>query len=174
MIEEEITLEKIINLTAAVEVIANNQELEGNISYWLGRLGDCCASPLKHYEKERMKIARGIQKKQEPLQSEFRKLDKVKDSEKCQEINAEIQKLNEEYGEEVEKLQQLTEKIKIPSFKMSDFIAKDDTTKIEEVREAPTKEGEQPTTRKIEIKIKKGQSLVPIRFFKFMGEYIKE
>jgi hypothetical protein len=170
--EGKITLDRLLELSLAVELVSANDTLDGKTSYWLGRLGDFCNPAIKTLNKNKDRIGKDITEKQEPLLNELNKLDKERDRIKIADLTTDIQKLNDKYTEEVKALGEQLEDIKIPEFKLSQFIATEDTSRIDKVEEVNEK-GDK-ITKKIEVRIKKGQSLVPVKFYRLMGEYIKE
>jgi hypothetical protein len=167
-----LTIEKVLEISAAVDLVSSNDTLDGRVSYWLGRLGDYCSAPIKVFNKEKDKIQKQVVEKQEPLTVEVAKLDKEKDKNKIVDLNSQINKLNEEFTDKIKALLEQEEDMIIPDFKLADFTAKEDTVRLDKVEELDEKGNK--VTKKIEVKIKKGQSLVPVRFYKLMGEYIKE
>lgn len=168
----KIKLDRILDLSNAVELVSTNETLDGKVAYWVGRLGDFCNNPVKSFTRERDKTSKSLSLKQEALLQELNTIDKEKEKEKFAEKSSQIQALNSEFTDKVKELLEQEETITVPNFSMSDFIAPQDISRIEKI-EVENEKGEK-TTKKVEIVIKKGQALVPIKFFKLMGEFIKE
>jgi len=154
-------LSKILDIAEAISVVGENSLLEGTVSYRLGRLGDYTKAPLKLYTKMREEKRKAIHEKQKALQKET-----VGASEEVKrEKSLEIQSLNEQFNTEVEAILEQEEQISIPNLKLSDFLAKEERKTFETI-------GKNEDERKVEVIIKPGQALVPVRFFVLMGELI--
>lgn len=170
--KHKLTLERIMELSNAVETVATNDRLSGKTSYWLGRLGDFCSGPLRTFKLGQEKALQKIKPEQDKLLKDLKSLDLVKDRPEIDRINREIGELTIQYTDLLKELNTQEEQLDVPDFKMAEFIADRDIVYTETLKDID-KEGK-PITRKIELTIKKGNSLVPIKFFKLMGEYVTE
>lgn len=148
---EKMKIHRIMNIGDAISLIDDINYLPAKIAYRLGRLGDHCSSVIKPVSK----LEQNARKKAINEQNEFRKgFDSLSDEEK-EEVKKKIATSNEEFVNYSESLMDQEEEIKIPDLKLSDFTAESE----------------------IKLKdrtIKAGETLVPVKFFKLMGEIIKE
>lgn len=171
MTDIDVKVDRVMELGRAVDMVGVVDDLPQDTTYWLGRLGDFCSSPTKQYTKQRQRLQQTAQTKQKPFLDTYQKLEN-KSSEEAVKLIEQINEINEQLNTKLDGLLEVTEKIKMPDFKRTDFIAQEEVIRVYDVQEK-TDKGE-TITKKVEIKIKKGQSLVPIMFYKLMGEYIKE
>lgn len=167
----KIKLERVLELARATEMVGVVDELPQTTCYWIGRLGDFCKSPIKNYSKQHKRLTDIATTKRKPLNEEYQKLEK-KDGDEGKALLVKLQEVDEQLTAKLEELLEAEESIKMPEFKITDFAAIEDLSRVYDVTEKNEK-GES-ITKKVEIKVKKGQSLVPIAFYKLMGEYIKE
>lgn len=145
MEKTKVKVSKIIELHEAVTSIEQNDRLKGRTSYWLGRMADSCLSAVKSFNTQRTKIAVDVQKRQEPAIKAVKELGNApENTAEINGLNLEIDKLNKEFTDRVEAISQIEDEVLIPVLKSSEFFGKD------------------------------GESLVPVKFFKLMGEYITE
>jgi len=162
--EEKKPLGRIIEIASAVDLVGQNSSLDATVSYRLGRLGDYCKSPVKLYSKLREEARKEIATKQKKLVAE---LEGASDAQK-REINIKINELTTEFSEKDRELKEQEEAIKIPKFKLSEFIAKEDTKRKE------THRNQQGESKEVDIQVKSGQALVPVEFFSLMGDLIED
>jgi hypothetical protein len=159
--ETKYPFEKILRISNAVALVGDNSLLEGTIAYRLGRLGDYTNAPAKHYNKLREAKRKEILAKQDDWK---KKKIGATEAQKA-EFDVEVAKLDDEFNDALQGLLDQEEEIKVPSFKLSDFLAKEEKKNFETV-------GKGEDQRKVEIIIKPGQALVPVRFFQLMGDII--
>jgi len=148
--EKEVSLEKCINYTKGVALIAKNELLEPGTMYKLGRLSDYATSPVRNYEKVNRTEAIKVN---DQIKSLHEKIRASKSDEEKFDLNEEIKKIKSEHHDKMTTLLENVEKVKIPSFKLSEFIAKAD---------------------KPDKGITTGQSLVPQEFFTLLGDIIDD
>jgi hypothetical protein len=172
MSKHKLKLSRIADLANAVELVGGNDRLSGKTSYWLGRLGDFCSGPMKVAKTGQEKAMNRIKPEQDELLQQLDGLDPVKSKLEVEKLQRQIQACNVKYTEAIQEVMEQEEDVEIPEFKMAQFIADADITYSETLRDID-KDGKE-VTRKIELTVKKGQSLVPIRFFKLMGEFVTE
>lgn len=163
--EKEVDIATLLNYNAAIAEVADNKLLNGVVAYRLGRLGDACKSPIKVFRKVR-------EEKEKELRNKIQELNKTlsgkTDKEKA-EIAEQIEKESSKGLEEINELQySIKEKIGVPTFKLEDFVAQSDLTYVEVINRN-TKD-----QKEVEVTIRSGQTLVPVRFFALMGEAITE
>ncbi len=164
---EKITLETILDLNEAVVLVGDNSVLESKIAYWLAMLSDSCKSPVRNYNKT-------IRKKQEELRKAQRKLRldlKGKTEEEKRKLTDEILDLSDKYQEEHEALIEQVHEFRTITFSLSDFTAKEEI-KFKDRLRGSGENGRGET--EIEVTIKAGQTLVPMKFFALMGKYVVE
>lgn len=155
----KITLERAISLSQAAQMISENDLLNVTVAYWVGRLGDKCLSIAKSSEKRREAIRKPLAEKIDALQKEMKS---ATNEEEKKSITEQIAKINEEFKQKIDELMQTEEEIEINrELKLSDFKAKEEILVIDML------EG-----KKVERKIKPGQTLVPVGFFSLMGDLI--
>lgn len=159
--EQELPLARIIEIAEGISLIGDNALLDGVVTYRLGRLADFTKTPVKGYNKQREVRRKEILEKQREIQKKM----KSADDDGKREFSMDIQGLNNDFNEEIDKLLEQKESIKIPEFKLSDFLAKEE-------RKIPQKVGANEDQRMIETVLKPGQSLVPVKFFAMMGDII--
>lgn len=152
--EEKLPVERILELHEATLLVENVDMLDGKVAYRLGRLGDATRSITRTYQRNRDKRQNEVRKQQLETQSKMKATENEDEKKKLQE---EIAKLSEAFSEEMFSMLQQEEKIVVPVFTLSEFIAGDD------------KKNREGQTYK-----KKGEQLVPIKFFSLMGTFIKE
>lgn len=104
----QLSIQRIVNINAACASIGDNEALEANIAYRIGRLADWSESIVKSAARQRDKKAAAARK-------EFASL---KDADKIA--------ANDKLTEELNALVDQTETISIPELKYSDFVAKTD------------------------------------------------
>ena len=172
MPKRKLKLERILELANAVETVTANDRLSGKTSYWLGRLGDYCSGPARTFKYGQEKALQKVKPEQDKLLKDLKNLDIAKDRAEIDNLNKQIQDLNVQYTALLKELNEQEEEIEVPEFKLTEFIAAQDIVYAETSKDID-KDGKQ-ITRKIELTIKKGNSLVPIKFFKLMGEYVTE
>lgn len=162
--EQELPLSRILEIAEGVSLIGDNALLDGIITYRLGRLADYTKAPIKEYNKLRELKRKEILEKQRELQKKM----KAADEDGKRELSMDIQGLSNSFnGEENITLLEQLEPIKIPELKLSDFLAKEE-------RKIPHKVGVNEDQRTVELVLKPGQSLVPVKFFALMGDVIKD
>lgn len=161
--EQELSLSRIIEIAEGISLVGDNTLLDGVITYRLGRLADYTKSPVKGYNKQREAKRREFLEKQREAQKKM----KSADEDTKRELSMDIQDLTNSFNEEVDKLLEQKESLKIPEFKLSDFLAKEE-------RKIPQKVGQNEDQHTIETVLKPGQSLVPVKFFAMMGDVIAD
>lgn len=171
MKKDTLTLNRIVDMANAVELVGESAALGGTVTYRLGRLGDHANAPVKKARKAQEKLLSDIREKQDPLLAQLAKIED-KSTPEATALTQQIQTLNLEFAVGVEKLMEEKEEITIPELKLEMFLAEEDLTKIETIVEKDA-EGKD-VSKKIQVKVKKGQSLVPVRFFKLMGDLVTE
>lgn len=142
--EKQLKVSKVLSIHEAVTAVEANEKLTGRVSYQLGRLGDATSVIVRRFQTERAKIALEIQAKQEPFIKQAKEAQAKKQDTVVVSVNLELDKLNKEFDGRLDILLDVEEEVRVPEFKSSDFIGKD------------------------------GESLVPVKFFKLMGELIVE
>lgn len=140
--EKQLKVSKIINIHEAVTAVEANEKLTGKVSYQLGRLADTASVIVRRFQTERAKIATEIQAKQEVFVKQAKEAQAKKHEATVLSANLEIDKFNKEFDERLTVVMDQEESIRVPEFKSSDFFGKD------------------------------GESLVPVKFFKLMGDLI--
>lgn len=161
--ESKLPFDKILRISNAVALVGDNSLLEGTIAYRLGRLGDYTTGPAKQFNKLKEAKRKELAAKQDDLKKQMvGATDATKEDLKNQ-----IAKFDDEYNDAVQAMLDLEEEMKVPSFKLSDFLAKEEKKTFETV-------GKGEDQRKVEVVIKPGQSLVPVRFYQLMGDIIAD
>lgn len=158
---QELELRRIFELAEAVSLVGDNSLLDAKIVYRLGRLGDYCKSPVRVGQKEQEKKRRVIVEEQRKIQA----ANTSATEEERKKNQVEISKLNEKYTDEIDALFEQKETVNVPEFKLSDFMAKEEKKIIRKV-------GKGEDQRDVEVTIKPGEILVPVRFFTLMGEFV--
>lgn len=162
MKEVSISIRRAIQVQNAFKLVENSEHLEFNIAYWMGRLNDTCTSIAKPALRQKEKLETKVRNDIKAL-SDKPKGDEVALTE--DEVEKRTQELLAQTNEAMEVLLDHEEPIKIFSFAMEHFIAKDDfvlpSIKSKDVERA-------------EVKVKKGQLLVPVKFFSLMGDLVGE
>lgn len=169
--EVELTVDRVLDIARAVDLVSGIDDLPQRDEYWLGRLGDFASSAVKTYNKSRERAQRTMSLKQKPLLDSYNKI-VDKQSQEALDILDKVNEMNADFSSQIQDLLDQKETIKMPDFKLSSFAATEDITRVHEVEEKNDK-GE-VIRKKVEVKVKKGQSLVPVMFYKLMGEYVKE
>lgn len=144
----KLTVERIIEISSAIDLIGESNALTSTTAYRLARLKKWAESIAKLYYKERERAV-----------NEFR--DELNDSKTEPERK---QKINEIINDKLTELLELEEEIKIPEFKLSDFTAKDKTKVSEKDKDGKTTERE----------VQAGQMLLSQKFFNMMGDIIQD
>ena len=152
--EESLAVERILELHEATLIIENVDTLDGKVAYRLGRLGDATRAISRTYQRNRDKRQNEVRKAQLDVQQKMKSTENEDEKKKLQD---DITKLSEDFSNEMLSMLSTPEKIVVPSFLLSEFIAGDD------------KKNREGQTYK-----KKGEQLVPIKFFSLMGTFIKE
>lgn len=158
---QELELRRIFELAEAVSLVGDNSLLDAKIVYRLGRLGDYCKSPVRVGQKEQEKKRRLIVEQQREIQAK----NSSATEEERKKNQTEIAKLNEKFSDEIDALFEQKETISVPEFKLSDFMAKEEKKVVRKI-------GKGEDQRDVEIVIKPGEILVPVRFFTLMGEFV--
>lgn len=139
-------MRKILDVFDAVSAVDDNDLLPTKTSYWLGRLKDKCKSLSRPAVRDREKLTRKFQALMEGKKAN------------------EVEELSSDFLDKLDAILDVeSEEFQMPDFKMSDFEAKEDV-----VKEVKNADG---TTSKVTIK--KGQSLVSVKFYSLMGELVK-
>ena len=131
--EQELTNERIGKIAEASKLVENNTHLDGVVSFRIGRLSDYTESAVSRMKKKHEQIRKNIYDQQIALQKQQNEkkalvivdeeLAKKRDEE-VSEITLKIDSFNMQFTEEITRLFEDGEMVKIPDFKMSDFIAK--------------------------------------------------
>jgi hypothetical protein len=149
--ESKLPVDRILEISAAVVLIEDNKYLSGKDSYALGRLGDATKSIARSYTKARQLTIKKSIESRKPLIKELKNSPSL---ERKAEIEEELATNQEAYNDELTALGEQLEYFKAPTFNLSSFIAKEDIVENEKVV------------------VRKGQTLVPVKFFTCMGELI--
>lgn len=161
--KQTVTLERALEINEAVGVIQSNSLLEAKVTYRIGILGDKCKSPVRHYNKAVEEARKQLKATQKTLR------DKLvgKNEEEKKEVTLEMQEAIDKFNEDHTKLLEEQVELTIPTFKLSEFTAS------QEIKGKDTiKVGKED--KEIEIVIREGQTLVPVKFFALMGDFVKE
>lgn len=161
--EVEVTVRRVLEISRAVDMVGDNTLLDAKVAYRLGRLGDNCKSPLKTYQKKLTSTQTEIADKQRDLQKDL----SAKSEDERKKNMIEVEKLNEEYNKVATSLLEETEKLDIPKFQLSNFMAAADKKIVRAV-------GKGEDSRNTEIVYKPGDLLVPVQFFSLMGDLIED
>ena len=157
--EQNITVKNAANINQAIDLIGENSNLTFEIGYRLGIQGSYVQRVVERKNKEVSKLVKAYNAERTTL---------LKDTkEPTEEQKEAITVLNNTLNETVDALDDKEIPVKIIKFKSKDFMATEDITEYVDVKA----DGKVSTEKKI---IKKGTSLVPIMFFKLMGELIEE
>jgi len=155
----KLKIDRILEISEAVELIGENRYLEGTTAYKIGILGDYCKPFVKAFTKQRDKIVQETRKRQrtisEPVRGQGTTDAKMR-------ANEEISTLVEDMNDKLNELTAAEEDIKIPVLKLSEFIAKADITDVF------VKDSVSDT----KVVVKAGNTLVPTKFFTLMGDII--
>ena len=155
----KVTLERIIEINDAVLTAADCSLLDSKIAWRAGMLADSCKSPIKVYNKI---VAANKKKFIADQKVKQKELIGKSDEEKKVVVEA-LQGLIDKYNEQDEALLADLVEIEIPEFKLADFTAKEELRSVHRVKD-----------KDVEVVVKAGQTLVPVRFFALMGSLIKE
>lgn len=158
--QQELKLHEILDISNGINLVDSDSILPFQTSYKLGLLGNYCKPIIEANKKEVNKAnTKYNQERGEILKMYVGKEEKDIPQDVLNEINAKYTKLQED----LEATRDMVHKIQIPEFKLSEFQATEDTKQF-----IPSKGG-------VEVNIiKKGNSLVPIKFFKLLAPIIKE
>lgn len=157
----KLKIDRILEISEAVELIGENRYLEGTTAYKVGILGDYCKPFVKVFIKERDRIIKDAQKRQRIISEPVRE---QATAEARARVNEEVSALSQEAQEKLDNLATAEEEIKVPFLKLSEFIAKSDITDVF------AKDGVQDT----KIVVKSGHTLVPTKFFTLMGDIVTD
>jgi len=161
--EQKLSLTDIIDINNAISGVENESIIPFKTSYKLGLLGSYCKPFIDGYNKEAKKLSKAFNEKREELLATY----KGKEEKDIPEaVKEELQALLTKLNADTDELKAFLHEIKVPEFKLDEFQASEDTKQLIMVNV----EGKQQVETHI---IKKGQSLVPIRFFKLMASIIK-
>jgi hypothetical protein len=150
MQKHRLTMQQVINTINGVAMVENLDTLDSKTSFWLSRTKDKLVPISKPYEKEREKLQKSSQ------------------AEAKGKTDEEIIAIDEKFRDAIQELlNQPSEEMEFYEFKREMFEAKEDLTLPVK---AMTEKGEALSHKTI----KKGQSLVPIKFFSLMGDLISE
>lgn len=162
--EKDVKLSVISNYANAVSSIGDTSILPFKTAYKLGLLGNYCEAPLEVLQKEQTKRVQKYNRERESLLTCYKE---SKEEEIPKSVKNELVTLSNTLNEELEEIKEMTAKIKLPSFTLGEFTASEDVKQTIVVK---NKEENKVET----IIIKKGQALVPVRFFKLMGDLIED
>lgn len=101
------TIEKVVRISEAIKSIADNDKLDFQISYRLGRIQDKCESIVKNFQKQELKL-------RERFADELKNAVTANDEAKQQEIN-------KEFNVKMTELLEFEETLEIPTFTLKDF-----------------------------------------------------
>jgi len=158
----KLSLERILDVNEGLNIVENYTDLPQKDTYWLGRLADSCASKIKAYNKLVNTLREEIGARQKPALDLYNKIED-KNSVDAKELLDKINLLNKEFSDKHNSILDIEEEVNHIQFALSAFIAKEDITRVETKNEV-----------KVETTIKKGQSLVPMKFYKLLGDFIIE
>lgn len=158
---QKFKVDRIIEIGEGVASVGENRYLDATTAFKIGMLGDACKPVVKNFARERDKLLAEARRKQKAI------IDPVKEqatNEARIKANEEVAILAQETSDKINEMSQQEEEIKVPSLKLSEFIAKADITDVF------VKDGV-PETK---VVIKAGQSLVPVKFFTALGDLITD
>jgi len=155
--EQNITVSRAININQAVDLLGESSLLPFEVAYKLGNQGTYVQRIVERKNKEVQKLVKAFNVERTKLING----DKVLTEEQTEKIT----ELNGKLNEDAEAINDKEVPVKLIKFKSKDFMATEDTTDYVEIKGT---EGFQTRV------IKKGSSLVPIAFFKLMGDLIEE
>lgn len=162
MESKKLEVSKILRISQAIDLLDTNTTLDSTISYRLGRIGDSCISVKKRLEKVQTKYINAFNKERSQL------IGKTEEKDITQEVKDKITDLANQLQEAISNLQDDEDDINVCELKLSNFVAKEDIKSNIELKNADG------STKLESISIKKGDMLVPTKFFKLMGELITE
>lgn len=146
--KQKVKVERLMQYSAAITSLGDMDMLEGGVAYQLGRFGDYCNSFVKLVEKEKTRLI-------------MKYRDEIKSENTTSERKTEIQNI---INRRMDQIGDLEETVELPSFKLSDFIAKSDKKSTIKYADGGTETKE----------FKEGQQMVPVSFFTRMGGCIKD
>lgn len=161
--EEKLMLRDIIDINDGLSIVDDDSVIPFEVSYKLGLQGNYCKPFIDSWKKEVQKLNTKYNQEREELLKGYKE-DKDIPIDTINELTKKGNKLTEDQ----EALKDLIHDIKIIEFKKENFKAEEDTKRVITV---PKGNG----ARDVEtLTIKKGQSLVPIKFFKLCAKLIKD
>lgn len=163
-IEQTLTLSQIQRIADAVSIVADNSAIPFKTAYKLGLLGNYCEAPIAAAKKAKTTRVNKYNQERTELLKGF---DEKKEKEPSREIQDKLTDLANKLNEDILDLDQEEHQIKVPDFTLSEFVA---TEEVKTYITIKTKEEQKVET----ITFKKGQSIVPVHFFRGMGELIKQ
>lgn len=156
--EQTLKVADIIRIADGIELIKENTSLPFSTSYKLGLLANYCQTPIDTAKKTKNNKIKVFNQKRDEILKDVTDRKNIP-TEKQDHLNELVNKLNEELDD----VDANTCLIKVPEFKLSEFVA------TEDIKTYVTIEKKLET-----IVVKKGQPLVPLAFFKAMGDLIKQ
>lgn len=156
--EQELTLIEILNINQATNLVEKNTNLKPTVGYRLGILGSYVSRASKAFENEQSKRITKFNEDRKKI------IGTLKEDELDQDAIKQLNELGVTLTNQIQELKNQKERIKVPEFKLDDFVASEDIKNI-----ITTKDNNSEI-----VIIKKGSLLVPTGFFKLMGEIIKE
>lgn len=151
-------LDRIIEIGEAVALIGDNRYLDGTTSFKIGMLGDYSKPIIRNFVKERDRLINDARKRQKAINDGVKNGDAEAKARAADEITV----LTEEVQVKLNEMGNMEEEIKIPTLKLSEFIAKADITDVF------VKDG----VPEAKVVVRAGQALVPVKFFTLMGDII--
>ena len=148
--EDAITTADVKDIHEAVSLVGNSDLLSQSVSFDLGVMGGRCKTIVKTYEAWKAKATKALGEKQLEIRKEF----KEATPERKKELAEELSLAQANFELEIERLLNKThEDFKPKMFKLKDFAASEDN-------------------KQKDLEIKKGQTLVPVKFYTLMGKFI--
>ena len=101
------TIEKVVRISEAIKSIADNDKLDFQISYRLGRIQDKCESIVKNFQKQELKL-------REKYANELKQAATDGNEQKQADIN-------QEFNQKMIEILEFDEVVEIPTFELKDF-----------------------------------------------------
>ena len=159
--KKKITIDRVIEITEAVQLISQNDLLSGETNYWLSKLSNQLKTRYKSFmyarESKRLEILSAQTELMDKKPAEWRI--------KLSQLDAEFVKFAEDLKQKIAKEEAKREKeisYEVRAFKLSEFMAADEIKRTRIIDQKP-----------VELNIKKGDSLVTLQFFELMGDLIE-
>ena len=112
-IEQELTVERILRMNKVLASATTKEGLDGRVTYRLGRFKSRCESTEKQVRKSRNDLFRRYATEKNSNGQSRIPLDKIED-----------------YNRELQEILEVVETIRVPEFRLSDFVADKDGKRI--------------------------------------------